>query len=590
MLNIPKEIKELFWQDSVKKNFRVHFPNGERDDITNSNIVYESVSLTESICSEQDLKFGLCEASALKFETWGIENIKGCVIEAGIEIDVSDLPENLIAEYGTVTEDVDYPYYRIPYGTFVVDECKRQSDANRRKAVAYSQLINNLTKLNPLEQLKQSVEVSTNTAYKADLMSFVVQNIKDFYKAKDGVIVAETALEMDAQKTYQIERWKPMSTAEDYYYLVATVATLTVGGSDSEMQNYYNKVVRFAYNKVDGFDDIVKDILERTPLNDAVKLSPLCLIKSRTVFDGHIALGISSAPYDPGYLYYPYMTGLADDEYIEIALPIKFEYFSSDNALLPQKKLCEWTVADGYEASLCEFSDAYYTQDITFERTKSKNGRYYCDINSVDLGSITNAFLELNGMFGKVARNGGMTFCPVKKILGLYPSEKTFPSADLYPGAGGDFALSRAHYISAQCDEEYTKPYYAITVTYVDEDNEECSESLQIIEDQEIRTLVSSDLEIRYDAENYQIYSLANNYLIRNGTFTAEEITAMLQRVAANIADVRYIPSDIELIGMPWVEAGDVVSIETEDGIISTIILCRTLTGVQALRDNFESR
>lgn len=89
MLNIPEEVKELFKDSDVKKNIRIRFPNGEREDIVNDNIEEESLSFTESICSQDALKFGLCEAPVLEFSTAEIENIKGMEIEASIEIDVS---------------------------------------------------------------------------------------------------------------------------------------------------------------------------------------------------------------------------------------------------------------------------------------------------------------------------------------------------------------------------------------------------------------------------------------------------------------------------------------------------------------------
>lgn len=107
MLNIPEAIKTLYKQDSIRKNFRVHFPNGEMPDITNANIVSESVSFTESLCSQQYLKFGLTEASEIQFETVGIGNMLGMTIECYNEIDVTQMPgyDDPIETY-TLKDDV----------------------------------------------------------------------------------------------------------------------------------------------------------------------------------------------------------------------------------------------------------------------------------------------------------------------------------------------------------------------------------------------------------------------------------------------------------------------------------------------------
>lgn len=67
MINVPLEVRKLFENDSVKKNFRCHFIHGEDDDIVNDRIVADSVSFTESLCSRDSLKYGLCEASTIEF-------------------------------------------------------------------------------------------------------------------------------------------------------------------------------------------------------------------------------------------------------------------------------------------------------------------------------------------------------------------------------------------------------------------------------------------------------------------------------------------------------------------------------------------
>ena len=77
MLNIPDSVKAPYKQDGVRKNFRAHFPGGELPDITNDNIVQESVKFTESICSQDVFKFGLTEASVIEFETVGVANMYG---------------------------------------------------------------------------------------------------------------------------------------------------------------------------------------------------------------------------------------------------------------------------------------------------------------------------------------------------------------------------------------------------------------------------------------------------------------------------------------------------------------------------------
>ena len=149
MLNIPDIIKELFDRDGVRKNFRACFPGGELPDITNKDVVRESVRFTESICSQDVLKFGLTEASVLEFETVGVANMYGMMVEAYCEIDVSSLSAAELDDIragswdGELVEraasDIGWPFFRIPYGVFRVESCPRNQEAMaHRKVTAYS--------------------------------------------------------------------------------------------------------------------------------------------------------------------------------------------------------------------------------------------------------------------------------------------------------------------------------------------------------------------------------------------------------------------------------------------------------------------
>ena len=135
MLTVPETIKDLLHQDTCRKNIRIHFPNGERSDICNNLIVKDSISFTESLCSQETLKFGLCEAPIFECETVGVGNIKGATIEVNVEIFCD--PDVAGSEWKI---DLQAHVYSIPYGTFVVDSCQRQADLIHRRIVAYGLL------------------------------------------------------------------------------------------------------------------------------------------------------------------------------------------------------------------------------------------------------------------------------------------------------------------------------------------------------------------------------------------------------------------------------------------------------------------
>ena len=168
MLSVHSYIKDLYARDGVRKNLRVSFPNGERADLTNKDIIQDSVEMVESICSETVFRFGCVERSMISFECMNVENIMGCQIRCSLEIDTSSLSSSQLytiqqyitywGDVGTLVSaedsDLGYGYYRMPYGLYWVESCPRdQSDRKRRKVTAYSV---DLNKVSPVERVRLS--------------------------------------------------------------------------------------------------------------------------------------------------------------------------------------------------------------------------------------------------------------------------------------------------------------------------------------------------------------------------------------------------------------------------------------------------
>lgn len=168
MLKIDSDIKALFARRDVRRNFRVMFPDGERADLINEDIILDTVRLTESVCSETVFRFGCCERSVMEFETVGVENIRGCRIRCALEIETSSLSASAISSIeigirysgydGEVVReeasDLGYGFFRIPYGLFFVESCPRDhTDRRRRKVTAMTP---DPTVLSPVEQVRLS--------------------------------------------------------------------------------------------------------------------------------------------------------------------------------------------------------------------------------------------------------------------------------------------------------------------------------------------------------------------------------------------------------------------------------------------------
>lgn len=552
MLNIPEEVKQLFRQGSAKKNLRIHFPNGEREDITNSNLVADSFSFTESICSEDTLKFGLCEASMVEFETFNIGNIKGCTIE--ITLEVLNGQE----------------WYSIPIGTYVIDSCEKQSNMTRRSVKAYSKEFT-FEKMSSLEFGKRATiksQHATRKYYDYDLFKFIAINYfngKEDFLSKALVETVNFGVSGTNNQLQSGYSWQITSNCKSY-----------IIQSEDELKALY--YINNDYNKSGVVSELKKE------LYDIVEQWANLYFTGYYHTDYYIREAIKYAypwisdtsPYggisiddDSNYIYmYPYGYE-ADLEYgyARIWLPYSFQVTLRLDGY--EKESYSFKLAENPEIYLVDTSE--WKEFLITEKGDFVNKR-------IDFREITEAYIELMGLFGKNGRNGEFDFISLNSTIGLYPSETLYPSDNLYP-TGTDILLTKSMYKTAWYDDEYTRLYSKVICTYKDSETEEDTYAEHIIVEVE-----------EGEEDKYQTYDISDNYLIKENTFTEAQIAEILATLASNIDRVRYMPAEVDLRGLPYLEAGDVVRVLTTDGGFETIILRRTLTGIQALSDNFESR
>lgn len=111
---------EMFYDSSIDKQVEIMFENG--DVYTNEDLYAESLEITETLCSETALRFGLCEANCCKFTMRNpLKSHKG---------EYFDL-------YGTINHD---PATRYLLGTYFVTEDVATADRSRRDVTGYDEL------------------------------------------------------------------------------------------------------------------------------------------------------------------------------------------------------------------------------------------------------------------------------------------------------------------------------------------------------------------------------------------------------------------------------------------------------------------
>lgn len=180
-------------------------------------------------------------------------------------------------------------------------------------------------------------------------------------------------------------------------------------------------------------------------------------------------------------------------------------------------------------------------------------------------GKIIRAICQLNGRYGRISRTGKFEYVHlVEGTEALYPREDLFPADDIYPSDENALDnVSKAHYKSISF-ENYT-------VAPIDK----------------VQFINKEGQIIRTAGTGTNIFTLKDNPLIWGKT------SAQLANAATNLFNtVRglwYVPSEVECVGLPYVECGDFVLMSARRSIVRAYVLSRTLKGIQILEDSYSA-
>lgn len=602
MLNVPEEIKTLFKSDSSYKNFRVHFPNGERADITNDNIVSESVSFTESICSEESLKFGVSEAPTIRFETVGVENIKRCVIQCSIEI---ECPQSI--QGSVYRSDIQKTIYPIKYGTFVVQSCKRQKDMSHRIIEAYQGV--------SLDGWSFPERMKSTLAY------------FEWYKANGFKLSIECLLKSLSGYDRNFVQMEPSFTEEVTFYTY----NVRIGSQDFKfsVKGVVNEYSVFTFGDhlhivkpyfESGYqaklDTLINVFLEYSGLTDRSILENVTYSECKCNLNG-LSYTKDLSPVSGTYGYVDNMGTVdytrklfsttteevflpeismeeeATDGTYWIAelgareipdysgrivytnffnVPTRLKLYNYDTQLFDTGSFANGLLKDSNEVSITQsdmglyFYPGFKSKKQKFKQVKNgvestvKKTVYvptFDQLDSLNLLKFIESSLEVKGCFGRFTRDGAFTSLSLANT--------------------GTQNVLKSEYSELWYDEEYTKKIGRINCNFMDEDNEDDTVTLDLVDN--------------FDPLRNKEYNISKNYMLDLNPHSSEDISDMLDEMEGNVEDIEYIPTEITTIGMPWVEAGDYINVETEhDGIIKVLVEERTLSGIQRLTDDITCR
>lgn len=579
MINLTAAQQALVKSDSTVKNFHVHFPNGEIDDLDNSNIVSESVSFTESVCSDSSFRFGCADASVISFGTVGVPNMLGMLIECSMEF---------INGNDTVT---------IPYGIFKVDSCPRDhNNMIRRKVTAYSKQINN-SALPPYEVAKLSGFYDTNTPYQPN-----IGYLLDSVLGESGTYTETAFCSLTSYRT---------SSTNTTDYLI----------SDDGTYRYYISMKRVSasswvlpealYRIVSTYDNTLENIIKQA-FEDYPSINPNergsiwnathCSIQ----YDSPSNIGTVASAED-GTIY----------PYINSDMEAHFRYpLSITNVRLYKKRIVDsaeteianygttvftpYTALDIYKRVADNYTPLRLSFDSTLQQRNYLSKTLYGFYNSYSLADIVQGWAELNAGFIRANRDGTYSLTRLDNS-----NPYTLTPADV---AG-----------RAWWDEYDINPIGIVRYKYTDKNNNEQQVEYQFSDDPSIYDMSENQLlsnlyapvksaktaAAMTDTSIYYRYTGSESGYTKgdlyyyNGSSWASMgaygglytiINYLLDALFIPRCDVQFTPVDMNLRGIPFLQTADAFTFTAEDGtVILSYILSQTFNGIQHIEQDLDT-
>ena len=231
-------------------------------------------------------------------------------------------------------------------------------------------------------------------------------------------------------------------------------------------------------------------------------------------------------------------------------------------------KLRDLDVSDWYEAltfplTVKAFRDSLFQhlqlqQETTILPNDSLSLEKSIFTETVNALDLLKWICQVNARFGHIGRDGNFHYIALEEVTGaLYPADDLYPSDTLYPSDGETNIFLRA----AEYRRVSHEPFRVNKITYV-------------------KIFDSKGNALGYGANENNVLCITDNPI----AYGVNQVTAATN-IYNEIKNLDYDPASVDCVGLPYLEVGDSVIINTDKYLVKTFILRRTLSGIQALKD-----
>lgn len=524
----------------------------ELSPIDNDNIISQSFSFKESICSADTLKFGLCEASEIQIDVFD-KNYDYTGREMDLSLQFADIQERFV------------------WKNFVIAEAKKSyaGDIQKRHIVAYDKLKNlNENAYAWYTQYMWGINLDRSEPYYLYNFDYQRQIFSTYY---------------NLAKAFGIEQEEYITTHDLGYFS-------NLDSSDIKNMTYgTNRYLKFAKTELtkldfgnysDAFMVVVDLAQNRKSGNEYANFLNTYDSLGRGIESANVLLEFTISGEsdtinflcDSGDVIIPpaNWTGVNVLVPSNLQFPSTFEQMGNGFTLY------------GVEFNYLNVSDLVngtkWLPYHSYIYSKPTTENIFKADSSITARDVMRSLMEMCGCFFRLDREGHPQFLYAMEH-GLYPSNTLFPADNLFPRKSSELTMPTSYYIKANFEEYRVSNFGGVQVV--------------------VNTYDSQGAVVRWeywgDESSDNAYLIDDNIFLCNSQFEYEpEMAGNVQELLENLWNVlnnmSYTPFTAETIGTPFLESGDRFTLLTKTDGFESFIFERTLKGIQVLKDYYEAR
>ena len=592
MINISAKYANLLKNDEVPKELVIHFPNEEYRDLTNDDIIAESMKFVESAGDTDTIKFGISDTPCFEVDVYGVPDLSNSEIEVKLICDFS--------EYGGADD------FEIIIGRFRIDKMTQNYNTELVHILAYSSAMVDLN----AEDITQ--EFFYDNAYywwrgqiERYLDKYTDGYTSDMYELTEeytfSKALADTTQSADIKEHVE-SSYDPSTRITTYawtrsvYETRQIIYTLVIPSTELA-QNVFRERESWQDNTPEGFGWLNDDQCYQDRQDWTTSGYPTPRMPQNTSYWNFITGGYYNDSPDevPNRIESISKDGTTITIKASHCLSYAVYRGTSTSYTQTAPEPSSWTLVGSNTYPEMLISDA---PDIHARLIRSKEFLFG---NNLDLSiSISNLNLR-NAMaanypsgsdgftkavmwnmiaecIGKMCRmnraDGSLELYSLIDADGLYPANDLYPAEDLYPRESNSYDIKLSMYEYLNYQGERSKRIGKVTV------GTNGQYSAQVPD---------------YNANQYAEITISpENIFVKGFEYrygaTSNEVKHFADEILNNYKDYEFIPYECQAVGLPFMQAGDFIVVENiEHDNKKFYIARRTLSGIQALKDDYSA-